>query len=69
MSQPILSLPPDVAAALRHELLTLAKLEEDTAASEAARVPYWRPLPNSVEGHRAAAAALRADAERLDQVV
>jgi len=55
---------PETAAALRRELLALARAEDDRAAADAARVPYWAPCPASVEGHRAAARALRADAER-----
>ena len=54
-----------VAAALRQELLWLAALEEGLAASEAAKVPYWSPCPDSVVGHRAAARALREDADRF----
>jgi len=54
-----------VAVALRRELLRLAALEDSLAAAEAARVPYWATCPDSVNGHRAAALALRADAERL----
>jgi hypothetical protein len=54
-----------VAFALRRELLRLATLEEDLAASEAAQVPYWSPCPASVAGHRAAARALREDADRI----
>jgi hypothetical protein len=53
------------AAALRRELLRLARAEEDRAATEAARVPYWSTCPPSVQGHRAAAAILRADADTL----
>jgi hypothetical protein len=54
-----------VAAALRRELLRLARAEEDLAAAEAARVPYWSACPATVQGHRAAAAALRADADNF----
>jgi hypothetical protein len=54
-----------VAAALRRELLRLAAFEEDLAATEAAKVPYWSPCPATVAGHRAAARALREDADRL----
>jgi hypothetical protein len=68
MNQHTTSLSADVTEVLRRELLMLAKLQEDTAAAEAARVPYWRCLPASVEGHRLAAAALRADAARLRPV-
>jgi hypothetical protein len=52
-------------AALRRELLRLARAEEDQAAAEAAKVPYWAGYPSSVLGHRAAAAILRADADRF----
>jgi len=50
---------------LRRELLQLAKHEDELAANEAACVPYWSPTPASVIGHRAAAAALRDDADRI----
>jgi hypothetical protein len=55
----------DVASLLRQELLRLAGEQEKLADAEAAKVPYWAPSPPSVEGHRAAASALRADAERF----
>jgi len=58
-------LTPDVATAVRWRLLALAKQEEDRAATEAAAVPYWSHHPTSIEGHRAAAAALRESADRL----
>jgi hypothetical protein len=51
---------------LARELRRLAKAEDDRAAAEAAGVPYWMPCPPSVLGARAAAKALRADAELLD---
>jgi len=54
-----------VAATLRQELLRLAAFEENLAAAEAAKVPYWSPCPATVAGHRAAARALREDADRL----
>jgi hypothetical protein len=54
-----------VAATLRQELLRLAAFEEDLAAAEAANAPYWSPCPASVVGHRAAARALRDDADRF----
>ena len=54
----------DAARELRRALLALARVEEELALSEAARVPYWETCPASVQGHRAAAQALRADAER-----
>jgi hypothetical protein len=55
--------PDAIASALRRELLRLAHVEENLAADEAAKVPYWAPYPPTVLGHRAAAAALRADAD------
>ena len=58
-------LPHELLAVLRRELIRLAKLEDDLAADEAARVPYWLPCPSSVEGHRAAALALRRDADLI----
>ena len=57
---------PELMAALCHELVVLARHEDDVAATEAARVPYWAPFPPSVAGHRAAARALRADLQRLE---
>jgi hypothetical protein len=57
--------PRDLATQLRHALLGLARTEEDLANTEAAQVPYWAPCPASVQGHRAAAQALRARADRL----
>lgn len=54
-----------LAAALRRELLRLARAEDDRAAEEAAKVPYWAGYPPSVQGHRAAAAILRADADNF----
>jgi hypothetical protein len=56
----------EMIVALARELRRLAKAEDDRAAAEAANVPYWIPCPSSVLGARAAAQALRADAERLD---
>lgn len=57
---------PDLVAALCHELNTLAKRQEDAAAEEASRTPYWTACPPSVEAHRTAARVLRADADRLE---
>jgi len=54
-----------VAGRLRQALLRLAEFEENLAAAEAAQVPYWSPCPATVAGHRAAARALREDADRL----
>ena len=51
--------------ALRHELLRLARHEDALATREAMTVPYWSPCPSTVAGHRAAAAALRAAADRF----
>lgn len=50
---------------LRLALLELARSEDERAADEAAAQPYWLPCPPSVQGHRAAAAALRDQADRL----
>ena len=50
---------------LRRTLLALARREADAAAEEAAAVPYWAPVPVTVSARRAAAAALRSEAERL----
>lgn len=58
-------LPRDLAVAMRQALLAVARTEENLADTEAAQVPYWAPCPASVLGHRAAAEALRADADRL----
>ena len=55
----------ELITALCRELVALARHEEDVAAAEASRVPYWAPCPSSVDGHRAAARALRAEVERL----
>jgi hypothetical protein len=55
----------DVADLLCQELIRLAIEQDELADAEAARVPYWAPSPASVEGHRAAASALRADAARI----
>jgi hypothetical protein len=61
---------PELAALgirLRQILLELARREETIALSEAAAVPYWAPHPVSVIGHRAAAQALRSEADRFLQ--
>jgi hypothetical protein len=50
---------------LRRELLRLARMEEDLAATEAAAVPYWAACPPTVTGHRAAAVVLRTSADQL----
>lgn len=59
------TLTTEIAAAVRRELLRLAHSEDQLAATEAARVAYWEPCPSSVQGHRAAAAALRASADLI----
>lgn len=56
----------DLITALCRELFALAKHEDDVAAEEASRLPYWVPCPPSVVGHREAARALRAEALRLE---
>jgi hypothetical protein len=50
-------------ALVREELLRLARRQDDLAAAVAGAVPYWAACPDTVPGHRRAAAALRADAE------
>ncbi len=50
-------------ALVREELLRLARRQDDLAAAAAGTVPYWEACPDTVSGHRRAAAALRADAE------
>jgi len=50
---------PELLAALCHELRLVAMREEELAADEAARTPYWSPCPASLVEHRAAARALR----------
>jgi len=50
---------------LRSVLLELARHQDDLAADEAARTPYWEPCPSTVLGHRVAATALRAEADLL----
>jgi hypothetical protein len=56
----------DLLAALCQELNALARREEDAAASEASRTPYWVACPPSVVAHRVAARLLRADADRFE---
>ena len=56
----------ELLTALCRELVQLARRDEETAASEAARTPYWVACPPSVEGHRSAARALWADVARLE---
>ncbi len=59
-------IPPDVATALCRQLYALARREDEAAAHESARTPYWAACPPSVEAHRTAARLLRADADRLE---
>lgn len=54
-----------IAIRLRQILFELARREDNIAVSEAATVPYWAPQPTSVSGHRAAANALRSEADRF----
>ena len=61
-------LSAELLRALRVELLRLADREDDRAANEASRVPYWTACPPSVSGHRAAASILRENAASLDAV-
>ncbi|MDQ3158286.1 MAG: hypothetical protein M3Q98_16460 [Actinomycetota bacterium] len=63
-----ISAPADLTGALRHALVELAQREDALAAAEAASVPYWEPCPSSVDGHRAAADALRSEAKSLSSV-
>jgi hypothetical protein len=56
----------EILAEVCRELLALANREDDTAATEASDVPYWSPIPASVNGHRAAAQTLRRAAHNLD---
>jgi hypothetical protein len=59
----------EVVAAVCRELYLLAAEEDDQAAAEAARTPYWATCPASTVGHRAAAQALRSDAARLESLL
>jgi len=61
--------PVPVARRLRAIRLQLARHEEDLAATIAAQTPYWQPRPSTSIGHRAAAAALRDEADRFAYVV
>jgi hypothetical protein len=54
-----------ITAVLRARLLDLARRQEELAVNEAATTPYWMPQPSTVHGHRVAADALRAEADRL----
>lgn len=62
---PTVPLDPDVARILRGLLHSLANEQDELAAQEAARVPYWKPCPHSVIGTRTAARVLREAAEAL----
>lgn len=68
-SMDVSDLAPEISAAtksrLRKILLELARSEEEMAVVQASAVPYWAAKPESVSGHRAAAAALRAQADRF----
>jgi hypothetical protein len=59
------SFAQDGLLALRRQLLRLAKIEEDLAAAERARVPYWMPYPTAMGAHQEAARLLRAEADTL----
>jgi hypothetical protein len=59
----IVQVPEELARETRRVLLAIARHEDELANREAAKVPYWAPTPVSVQGHRAAAEALRADAD------
>jgi len=54
-----------IAHRLRQILLELARREDELAARVAAALPYWAACPPSVPGHRAAASALRAEADHF----
>ncbi|MFC5731549.1 MULTISPECIES: hypothetical protein [Nocardioides] len=53
------------AKRLRSILLELARNHDHAAATGAAATPYWEACPPSVIGHRAAAAALRDEANHF----
>ena len=53
------------ATTLRARLLAMASRQDELAADLAAATPYWQPQPWSVQGHHAAADALRAEADLL----
>jgi hypothetical protein len=55
----------DTLGAIRSVLLQLARHQDDLAANEAAATPYWATCPPTVLGHRAAACALREQADSL----
>jgi len=53
------------ATALRARLLAMARRQDELAANLAAATPYWQPQPWALQGHRAAADVLRAEAGLL----
>ena len=55
----------DTLSTIRSVLLQLARHQNDLAANEAAATPYWETCPPTVLGHRAAACALREQADSL----
>jgi hypothetical protein len=59
-------LSQELLTMLSRELIGIAKNEDDLAAHEASRTPYWAPTPPTVDGHRAAARALRRHAELFE---
>jgi hypothetical protein len=59
------TLDATTATALRARLLAMARSQDELAADLAAATPYWQPQPLSVQGHHAAAYALRAEADLL----
>ncbi len=65
MDDEISQVAPELARAVRGVLLAIARREEELAIREAAAVPYWTPCPASVHAHRAAAEALRSDADHF----
>jgi hypothetical protein len=62
---PVELLDAESAASMRKILLRLATAQDEAAAAQAARTPYWKPWPESAIGCKAAARALRAIAESL----
>jgi hypothetical protein len=58
--------PDELLIAMCRELYAIAHREDETAATQAARTPYWTPCPSSVQAHLQAARALRESAERLE---
>lgn len=60
-----ISASAELTGAICDALFELARREDELAAVEAVGVPYWAPCPPSVYGHRAAAEALRSEAESI----